>query len=260
MISEVNLYRVIPILLFDGQGLVKTTRFKNPKYVGDILNAIRIFNEKQVDELFVIDISKKAQRYGPDFKMIEEIASECFMPLSYGGGINNLEQCRRIFKSGVEKICLNSSILFKRTFVLDAIKIFGSQAIVASIDVKKRRFFKGWAVRNHITKSYIKESLDDVLDYVKSIHIGEILLTSVDREGKLCGYDTDLIKKVGGTTNIPLVINGGARELDDFSIAFKSGAVGAAAGSMFVFFGKHKAVLITYPDTTRFLKMGDVNV
>ena len=105
------------------------------------MNAIKIFNEKEVDELFVIDISKKAQKHGPDFRMIEEIASECFMPFSYGGGINNLEQCRRIFKSGVEKICLNSSILLKSPFVLEAIKIFGSQAIVASIDVKKRKVF-----------------------------------------------------------------------------------------------------------------------
>ena len=239
--------RVIPVLLLQNGGLVKTIKFKKPNYIGDPINAVKIFNEKEVDELVFLDIDATKLNKEPNYKIIEEIASECFMPLSYGGGINNIEQIKKIFKIGVEKVIINSSIPKSPELISEAAKIYGNQSIVASVDVKKTTF-GNYSCYSHNGKRKIKRKLVGYVKHIETGGAGEIILTSIDREGTFSGYDIDLIKKVSEAVNIPVVANGGASKIEDFAnAAVTGGASAVSAGSFFVYKSKNKGVLINYP-------------
>lgn len=239
--------RAIPCLLLRNRGLVKTVRFKNPTYLGDPINIVRIFNDKEVDELIFLDITATVENREPPFKLISEIASECFMPLCYGGGVRSLEDIKEILSLGVEKVSINSYAVENPSFIRAAADLFGSQSIVVSIDVKKS-FFGKYEV---FTQSGQKATgLDPVRFAVEmeQMGAGELLLNSIDRDGTMQGYDIELIKRVAESVNIPLIACGGARTVNDLADAVKKGGASAvAAGSMFVFYGPHRAVLINFP-------------
>jgi cyclase len=238
--------RVIPCLLLKNKGLVKTVKFKNPKYIGDPINCVRIFNDKEVDELIFLDITATLEKRKPQFDLLEKISTECFMPFGYGGGINNADVAKQVLKQGAEKIILNSSALdFK--FVKKVSSIFGSQSVVVAIDVKKN-----WLGKHHsYTHSGTRNTNMNPLDLAKKVELngaGEIFVNSIDRDGTMTGYDLELIKMISDNVDIPVVASGGAGQLIDFQHAVKKGGASAiAAGSMFVFQGTHKAVLINYP-------------
>ncbi|MCE4538165.1 AglZ/HisF2 family acetamidino modification protein [Pelomonas sp. P7] len=241
-------HRVIPCLLMKDGGLVKTRRFKDPVYVGDPINAIRIFNEKEVDELVLLDISATAQGRAPNFELIEEIASECFMPLAYGGGVRTVAQVKQLLRLGVEKVIINTALHTDPEFVREAARTFGSQAIVASMDVKRKLLGRQEVfIKNAGTAT----GVDPVTfaHQVQELGVGEILLTAVDRDGTMVGYDLDLVAKIAQAVNVPVIASGGAGSLADFGAAVRQGHASAvSAGAMFVFYGPHRAVLISYPD------------
>lgn len=240
--------RVIPCLLMREGGLVKTVKFKNPSYVGDPINAVKIFNTKEVDELVVLDIAATAEGRGPDFEAIQDIVSEAFMPVAYGGGITTIEQAQRLFALGIEKVVINS-VLHDRPDLIDALADrFGSQSIVAAVDIKRRGLFSRREAMTHGATR--KTGLDPEM-FARDMErhgAGEILLTSVDRDGTGEGYDLELIKSVADAIDIPLVACGGAGKVSDFAQAVDAGASAVAAGSLFVYHGPHRAVLISYPD------------
>jgi cyclase len=239
--------RVIPVLLLHKQGLVKTVKFKKPKYVGDPLNSIKIFNEKEVDELIFLDIDKSKNNKEPDYELITSFASECFMPICYGGGITTIEQMKKIFKIGVEKIALNSSALENESLLREAVSIFGAQSIVVAIDIKKNLLGK-YKIYSHNKKKVLKNDIDEYIQLLNNIGVGEIFINNVDLDGAQTGYNIELLKMITKKTDIPVIACGGAGSLEDFKIAKQEAGVSAvAAGSLFVFKGKHKAVLITYP-------------
>jgi len=239
--------RVIPCLLLSGRRLVKTINFRNPIYVGDPINAIKIFNEKEVDELILLDIRATIENKTPQYALISEIASECFMPLCYGGGINNLDDIGKILSLGVEKIAINTNAVEIPAFIKSAADTFGSQSIVAAIDVKQVSPGRH-EVFTHGGRMSTK--LDPVRIVIKMVEMGagEILLNSIDRDGTMQGYDIELIKKVTKVVSVPVIASGGAGKLSDFNDAVQNGGASAvSAGSLFVFHGKRRAVLINYP-------------
>jgi len=238
--------RVIPVLLLQNDGLVKTTKFKDPKYIGDPINAIKIFNDKEVDELVFLDIEASKGKRSIDYELISNIASECFMPLCYGGGIKDIESIRKILQLGVEKIAINSYAFENPDLIKEAALLFGTSTIVISIDVKKNIFGKYEIWTNGGTKK-IKTGLNEAILNMEQLGAGEILINSIDKDGTMLGYDCKLIEQVSKLVSIPVVAAGGAGKILDFKNAINSGASAVAAGSMFVFHGKHKAVLITYP-------------
>ena len=239
--------RVIPVLLLKDDGLVKTVKFKKPNYIGDPTNAVKIFNEKEVDEMVFLDIDATKLNKDPDYNKIEDIASECFMPLGYGGGIKTLDQIKKTFAIGVEKVIINSAIISNPGMITNASKIYGSQSIVASVDVKKDIFGK-YICYSESGKIKIKQPFSDYIKYIENIGFGEIILTSIDNEGTFNGYDIQLLKHVTASVNIPIVANGGASDVNDFSDAvINGGASAVAAGSMFVYKSTNKGVLINYP-------------
>lgn len=239
--------RVIPCLLLRGAGLVKTTKFKDPKYVGDPINAIRIFNDKEVDELVLLDITASKEGRGPAFSVIEEVASECFMPLAYGGGIRSVDEARKILKLGVEKVVFNTTAWHAPEVLRETAREFGAQAVVASIDVR-RKLFGRYEV--FIDGGSRATGMNPV-EYARRMEAagaGEIFLNSIDRDGAMKGYELDLIAQVSGAVGIPVIAAGGAGSVSDFRTAIREGGAAAvAAGAMFVFHGPHRAVLITYP-------------
>jgi len=239
--------RVIPVLLLKGQGLVKTIHFKDPQYVGDPINAVRIFNDKEVDELIFLDTMATVEKRRPNFKVVTEIAGECFMPFGYGGGIRDLEDLKVLFSLGAEKAVINSHAIEHPEFIRSAADRFGSQSVIVSMDVKRDR---SGAYRIYTHGGRMETGLDPLDTAVKmqAMGAGEIILTSIEREGTGKGYDLELIKGVAGVVNIPVVANGGAGKIEDFVDAVRNGAAAVAAGSMFVFQGKHRAVLISYPN------------
>ncbi|HEY8608898.1 MAG TPA: AglZ/HisF2 family acetamidino modification protein [Noviherbaspirillum sp.] len=240
--------RVIPCLLVSESRLVKTVQFKKPRYVGDPVNAVKIFNDKEVDEIVVLDIDATRSGREPDLDLIGELASECFMPLAYGGGINKLETARRILKLGVEKIILNTAAWKQPALVRDAANEFGSQAVAVSIDVKRKLFGRYEVCVDKASKA----TGEDPVTYARrmqALGAGEILLNSVQQDGTLAGYDLELISRVASAVNVPVIASGGAGTVEHFREAVQRGGASAvAAGSMFVFHGPHRAVLITYPD------------
>jgi cyclase len=238
--------RIIPCLLIKNGGLVKTLKFKNPKYVGDPINAIRIFNDKEVDELMVIDIMATKERREPDFALIEQFAGECFMPLCYGGGINSVDQVKRLFSLGVEKVCLQAAAIEKPSLITEIASRFGSQSVLVSVDVKKNWLGKSQIYRASTGKT-IAQSLPDYLKRIVDAGAGEIVLNAVDRDGVMGGMDVELINNVSSKLSVPLIAVGGAGSLNDIKAAVQAGASAVAAGAFFVFHGPHRAVLITYP-------------
>jgi cyclase len=238
--------RVIPSLLIHKSGLVKSVQFKNYKYIGDPINAVKIFNEKEVDEIALIDIDATRNNRPPNFDFIAEIASEAFMPMSYGGGITTLDDIKRILQSGFEKVILNKVLYTNINLVSMAANLAGSQSIVASIDFKKS-MFGGYKV---YTDNGTKKTSYSPLEFAKVVEnagAGEILLNFIDNDGTYKGYEIDIIKTVSQNVSIPIIAIGGAGGLEDFAKAKKAGASAVAAGSMFIFQRPHQAVLISYP-------------
>lgn len=239
--------RVIPCLLLQKGGLVKTVRFKSPTYIGDPINAVKIFNDKEVDELLFLDIAASVEDRAPNIDYLRSVCSECFMPLAYGGGIKTLEQVKAILAAGVEKVVLNSIAAEDSSFVKRVSECVGSQAVVVAVDVKKSFFGKYQVVIRSATKSTGCDPVSFALNAARA-GAGELLLTSVDREGTMMGYDIELLKRVSSAVDIPVVANGGAGTTAHFADAVRAGGASAvAAGSMFVFHGKHRAVLINFP-------------
>ena len=240
--------RVIPCLLIQGNGMVKTRRFKDPVYVGDPVNAMRIFSDKEADEIVVLDIDASREGREPNYELIAEMAGEAFMPMAYGGGVRTLDQIRRLIRSGIEKVVINTAATESTDVIRAAAEIFGSQAVVGSVDVKKT-IFGGYRV---VTKSATVEAklgVDAHIENLISAGVGEIFLNSVDRDGMMSGYDLPLIRGVTERVNVPVIACGGAGSLDHLSQALnEAGASAVAAGSIFVFHGRHRAVLINYPD------------
>ncbi|PCI02496.1 MAG: imidazole glycerol phosphate synthase subunit HisF [Hyphomicrobiales bacterium] len=238
--------RVIPTLLLKGAGLVKTTKFRKPVYIGDPINAIKIFNTKEVDELIILDIAASSEGHPPAFDTINDIASECFMPLAYGGGIRSVEDIRSILKAGVEKVVLNHAALVTPNLVRQAADEFGSQAIIVSIDVKKTLFGKSQVFSASGAQVKEKDPVKWALQ-LQALGAGEIYLTSVGHEGTMTGYNLNLIEGICSAVSVPVIAAGGAGNIEHFVAAKKRGASALAAGAMFVFQGPHRAVLITYP-------------
>ncbi|HVK54017.1 MAG TPA: AglZ/HisF2 family acetamidino modification protein [Burkholderiales bacterium] len=239
--------RVIPCLLLKGCGLYKTIKFKNPVYIGDPINAVRIFNDKGVDELVILDIEASLTQRGPNFELIADIASEAFIPLCYGGGVRSIDDFTRLFKLGVEKVSLNSAAVNTPDLIESAAKKFGRQSIVVSIDAKKTLLGR---YETYINSGRENAKMDPVAaaKRAEELGAGEILLYAMDRDGTMQGLDIPLINRVTEAVSIPVVASGGASSLKDIAAAVHQGGASAvAAGSMFVFQGKHKAVLITYP-------------
>lgn len=242
--------RIIPCLLVHNKGLVKTVKFKESKYVGDPINAVKIFNEKESDELIVLDIDATVEGREPDYKMIENLAAECRMPLCYGGGIKTVEQATRIFNLGVEKIALSSAVIENLKLVSDISKEVGSQSVVVVIDVKKK-MFGGYDIYTHNGTKKTNIDLEKFIIELQSLGIGEIVINSIDNDGVMKGYDLNLIEKIKPLINVPMTVLGGAGTLEDINkLIEKFGILGCAAGSLFVFKGKYKAVLINYPNKT----------
>jgi imidazole glycerol-phosphate synthase subunit HisF len=240
--------RIIPVLLVRDKGLVKTVKFKDPKYVGDPLNAVRIFNEKEADELTVIDIDATAQGREPDYKMIENLASECRMPLCYGGGIKTLEQAKRILGLGVEKVALSSAALERPELISEIAEQVGRQSVVVVLDVAKKLFSTSYECYTHNGKKNSKHCPFEFSQVAERLGAGELLINSIDYDGCMKGYNLALIREIKSLISTPVTALGGAGSYEDIkSLIAQESIIGAAAGSLFVFKGKYKAVLINYP-------------
>ena len=243
-----NKTRVIPVLLLRGKGLVKTVKFKDPKYIGDPINSVRIFNEKEVDELVFLDITATPEGRGPDFDLLADIAGEAFMPMAYGGGVSSLEQVQRIFALGFEKVVIDTAAYGAPQLIREAVAVYGSQSIVGCVDVR-RTLLGRYELHSHAGKTRQSMGLLEHVSALEQLGVGEIIVNSVDRDGTQSGYDLKLLQKVSSAVSVPVVACGGASGLDDFVAAVEHGGASAvAAGSLFVFVGPHRAVLINYPD------------
>jgi len=242
--------RIIPCLLVHQGGLVKTQAFKDPKYVGDPINAVRIFNEKEADELMVLDIDATVKNVAPDFALIAKLAAECRMPLCYGGGVTTAEQAARIIDMGVEKVAVSAAAIADPSLLTQMADAVGRQSVVAVIDVRKRTglFAKGYEVCTHNGKTSHKLDPVELAKQLQDAGAGEIVVNSVDRDGQMQGYDLELAAQFKKALKVPVTFLGGAGALDHLGdLVSKLGVVGAAAGSLFVFKGKYRAVLINYP-------------
>lgn len=240
--------RVIPCLLLRNGGLVKTVRFRNPVYVGDPINTVKIFNEKEVDELVVLDITATREGKAPPFEFLAQLTDECFMPLCYGGGVRTIEHARTLFTLGVEKVAVNSYAVENPDFVSAMAEMFGRQSIIVSIDVRRRM----WGAYEVVTRGATRRTGLDPVRWAVEMErrgAGELLLTSVDRDGTMSGYDLPLTRSISSAVNVPVVACGGAAEVSDLvTVVSSGGASAAAAASMFVFQGPNRAVLISYPN------------
>lgn len=242
------LKRIIPCLLYDGNGLVKTVKFKNPSYVGDPINAIKIFNDKEVDELILIDINASKQKRKPHFDKIADMASEAFMPFAYGGGVKTFEDFSTLYKIGVEKVIVNSLVQESPDVIKKVIEHYGSQAVVICIDFKKS-LFGTMQVYSYLGYK-VKFKLNDYANYLtKDIGVGELMLNSVDKEGTWDGYDVVTSEQLLNEVDVPVIVSGGCGKVDDLkNILYKSNANAAAVGSMAVYSKKGMGVLINFPD------------
>jgi imidazole glycerol-phosphate synthase subunit HisF len=239
--------RLIPCLLVQNKGLVKTRQFGSPKYVGDPINAVRIFNEKQVDELIVLDIDASREKRDPDYVMIRNLAAECRMPLCYGGGVTTLAQAEHIIGLGVEKVAVSTAALDNPQLVRQMADVIGSQSIVVVIDVRRRKDGTHEVFRDNGRRG---TGLDPVAHAVamEKQGAGEIVVNSIDQDGEMKGYDLDLVQRVRAAIAVPITVLGGAGSLAHIGELIRQyGVIGAAAGSLFVFKGVYRAVLISYP-------------
>lgn len=240
--------RITPCLLVHKGGLVKTVGFKTPKYVGDPINAVKIFNEKEADELVVLDIDATVNNVEPDYRMIANLAAECRMPLCYGGGIKTPVQAKRIISLGVEKVAISSAAVEHPELISQIADEIGRQSVVVVLDVKKRLFSKDYDVFIKNARTNTKRSVFELAAEAEKLGAGELVINSIGLDGAMTGYDLDLAKKIRQAVNIPITILGGAGSLDDIEALIRScGVIGASAGSLFVFKGVYKAVLINYP-------------
>lgn len=250
-----NLPRIIPVLLLAQGGLVKTVRFRRPNYIGDPINAVKIFNEKEVDELVLLDIEAAKKNEKPAFAALERIAQEAFMPIGYGGGIRTVEDAATLFRIGFEKVIVNSAFSGDPELIRRISDRFGSQSVVGSIDVKKR-LFGGLAVYARSGSEKIGDSLLNHAKKMENMGAGEIILQNIDRDGTMDGYDLPSIRLVTDHVSIPVVALGGAGKLSDFKLAMtEAHASAAAAGSLFVYQGKLKGILIQYPERKKIMEL-----
>ncbi len=243
--------RIIPCLLVHNKGLVKTVNFKEPKYVGDPINAVKIFNEKEVDELIVLDIDATVENRAPNFELIKNLATECRMPFCYGGGITSVEQAKKIIELGAEKVAISSSAINDPSLIKNIGLEVGVQSVVVVIDVRKKSFLFGGGYDIYIKngKEKVKINLKDFIEQLNKIGVGEIVINSIDNDGMMKGYDIPLILMLREWTNFPITALGGAGSTNDIKeLIEKFKIIGASAGSLFVFKGKYKAVLINYPN------------
>jgi cyclase len=243
--------RIIPCLLVHKKGLVKTVNFKDPKYVGDPINAVKIFNEKEVDELIVLDIDATVENRTPNFQLIRNLASECRMPFCYGGGITSVEEAKKIIELGAEKVAISSSAINDPALIKNIGLEVGVQSVVVVIDVRKKGilFGGGYDIFIKNGKEKVKIKLKDFIDQLNEIGVGEIVINSIDNDGMMKGYDIPLISLLREWTNFPITALGGAgSSIDIKELIEKFKIIGASAGSLFVFKGKYRAVLINYPN------------
>lgn len=255
-----RMHRVIPCLLLRGRRVVKTLRFKDPVYVGDPINAVRILNEKEADELLLCDIGATPEDRPPQFDLLAELTSECFMPLCYAGGVRSLKDMERLFGIGVEKIAASTQAVLDPTFISSAAREFGSQSVVAVLDVRRT-----WRGRYDVTvRGGRKRTGRDPVTVARQMEeagAGELVLNSVDRDGTMTGFDLPLVERVASAVGIPVVASGGARTLSDLrSVVVEAGAAAVAAGSMFVFQGSRRAVLVSYPSRVELDGLFDASV
>lgn len=246
--------RIIPCLLIHKGGLVKTQAFKSPKYVGDPINAVKIFNEKEADELMVLDIDATVNRVDPNYELIAKLAAECRMPLCYGGGITTAIQATRIIDLGVEKVSISAAAVANPGLLGDIANAIGRQSVVAVLDVRKKTglLVKGYQVCTHNGKTTHKLDLVALAIALQDAGAGEIVINSIDRDGEMKGYDLELALQIRASLRVPMTVLGGAGSLDDIGALIRNcGVVGAAVGSLFVFKGKYRAVLINYPTTAQ---------
>jgi len=241
--------RIIPCLLVKDKGLVKTVNFKKPKYVGDPINAVRIFNEKEVDELMVLDIDATLEKKEPDYTMIKHLAEECRMPLCYGGGVTTSGQVERIVQLGVEKVAISSAAIENYDLVTEAAESVGNQSVVVVLDVKKSLISRRYEVWTHNGSRNTRACPSEVALQMEKAGAGEIVVNSIDNDGRMKGYDFALVERIRESISVPLTVLGGSGSLDDIGRLIRTyGAIGAAAGSLFVFKGVYRAVLINYPN------------
>ncbi len=242
--------RITPCLLVHNKGLVKTVGFKDPKYVGDPINAVKIFNEKEVDELIVLDIDASVEGRGPDFELIRNLAVECRMPFCYGGGVTTVEEAKKIINLGAEKVALSSTAIENFDIIFQIGQAVGIQSVVIVLDVKKKGLPGGYEIFIHNGKEATGIKVKEFVKRLDKIGVGEIVINSIDRDGKMEGYDFSLIDMVREVTEVPITVLGGAGTIDDIrALIARYKIIGAAAGSLFVFKGKYRAVLISYPNS-----------
>ncbi len=239
--------RVIPVLLIKNNGLYKPHKFKNPKYIGDPINAVKIFNEKEVDEIIILDIDATAKKKEPNYKLIEEIASECFMPMAYGGGLSSLSQAKKLFKLGVEKVVLNYGAYTNPNLIKEIASQYGNQSVVCSIDVGKNWLRNNCIALLNGTKKLKENPIELAKKYVQ-YGAGELFITAIYKENTYSGYDIELMKSITESVSVPVIASGGASSVKDFvEVVSKGKASAVSAGSLFVFYGKEKGVLINFP-------------
>lgn len=238
--------RVIPVLTIDDGKLVKTVRFKNPNYIGDPVNAVKIFNDKEVDEIVLLDITASKLGREPNYLKIEEICSEAFMPFAYGGGISSIEQVDRLFKIGIEKIILNSVFEINLDLISEISSKYGAQSVIASIDVKKDLFRK-YKIYTKSGSDKLKFSIEEFIVLLEEKGVGEIMLNSIDNEGTYKGYDLAMLKLAGKHSTVPIILCGGANSISNMKAAIDNGASAVAASSLFVYRGNKNGILINYP-------------
>jgi cyclase len=249
--------RVIPTLLLKNNGFYKGIKFKNHKYVGDPINTIKLFNDKECDELVILDITATLENKPPNFELLKDIAGEAFMPMGYGGGLNTIEDIRKVFSLGYEKIVLNTAAIENSELIKTAANEYGSQSIVVSVDVKKT-IFNDYMIYTTSGSRKKKEYLSEYIGKIIDLGAGEILIANIDKDGCMNGYDLNLIETIAKYSSVPIIASCGARTVDDFVQAKKHGASAVAAVSMFVYQGPHRAVLINYPSYELLLeKLGE---
>lgn len=238
--------RLIPILLLKNRGLYKGIRFKNHTYVGDPINTVKIFNDKEVDELVILDIEASVKNRPIDFEYLEEVVSEAFMPIGYGGGIRTVDDAKKLFALGIEKVVLNTKAFENPELIAKIASISGSQSVVVSLDVKKSFFGSYVYILNGTKKT--NYTLERAAKFAEQLGAGEIIINDIDKDGTMSGYNLQYVQSISNMVNIPVIVCGGARDITDFKKAKEAGAHACAAGAMFVYHGPHRAVLISYPD------------
>lgn len=241
-----NRPRVIPVLGIINDDLVKTTKYTNPRYLGDPINAVKIFNGKYVDELVITDIRASVENKPINFELLSHIAQQAFMPLGYGGGIRTFEEVKRLFRIGYEKVIFNTAFIDNPELLKKSVEYAGSQSVVVALDFKKSilgkyiLYSKSGTVKSNL-------SIEEIIQRIKDLGVGEIMVNVIDKDGTMSGYDLDIIRQISSLVDIPVIANTGAKDTEDFKLAIKNGAHSVAASSMFVYYGKMKAVLITFP-------------